>query len=95
MKMKEEHYAVLSAYLETGIMHAGVESIKEHRRQKLGKDIEVRFAWDLWWMATAVDNTATPWLIGALYPYLDDTHITTAMKHFVKNYPAISIKGEV
>lgn len=88
--MTEEDYKTLSNYLEAGIISVGVEAIKEHRALKLGKDIERRFAWDLWHLAKRTDKTALKWMCG-LYSYMNDEHFTTALKHFVRNYPAISI----
>ena len=91
MKIKEPDYKQLANYMEAAIMHVGIEGIKDHRAKRLGKDPDVRFAWDIWHVACRVDNTACKWLCDTLYEYLNDSHITTAMKHFVANYPAISI----
>jgi hypothetical protein len=91
MKMTKEHYAQLSQYLETGIIHVGTEAIKQHRAKKLGKVIENRFAWDLWNIAYRVNREALDFMTNELYKYLHDDHIETALKHFVKNYPAINI----
>ena len=91
MKIKDTDYKKLSDYLEAGIMHCGLEAVRDHRRERLGQDVEKRFRWDLWNLACRVDKTACPWLCEELYKYLNDTHIDTALKHFVSNYPAIKV----
>jgi hypothetical protein len=91
MKIKDIDYKTLSDYMESAIAHCGVETIKEHRSKLLGRDTDLRFAWDVWSVARRVDSSAATWLSDTLYAYLNDDHISTALKHFVKNYPAIAI----
>lgn len=77
MKIQADHYAELKA-----IISPLAEKIKPHREYliKEGKaqDIEKRLRWDLSYAAKA-----TPWICANLYPYLNDTHLDTALRHIV------------
>jgi len=91
MKITDTDYDKLSRYLETGVSAAGVEYLRDLRRQKLGKDVERRFAFDLLHIAQRVDRNCLRFICDDLYEYLNDDHIYTALKHFVINYPALTV----
>ena len=76
MKMTAEHYNILKARLDERIQEIGVDRVKEHRAKKLGKDVEMRFRWDVY---AAVHG----WSIPELTVY-HDTHIDTALKYYFK-----------
>jgi hypothetical protein len=75
MKIKPEHYA----YMKMAIDALPKDQVLAHKEKKLGKDIDMRFRWDLFYAA----NLAT-WVCDNCYSYLNDTHIDTALKRIVK-----------
>ncbi len=92
MKIEPEHYKIISDYMLNAVNAIGKEKIKEHRALNLGKDIELRFAWDLWKVAENVSrnenqgiNVALKFICNTLYDYMDDTHIGTALKKWVRD----------
>lgn len=74
MKMKSHHFEHLKRALAPY-----TESAKAHRnilaKDVRVKDLEKRLRWDLLHAAAL-----TPWICAELYPYLDDTHIDTALR---------------
>ena len=84
MKIKNEDYLKMSNYLDSAIDHVGVEKVRAHRALGLGKDKGLRFAFDLWALVCRFDSEALKWQCGKLYGYLNDAHIATALKHYVK-----------
>ena len=76
MKMTAEHYNILKARLDERIQEIGVDRVKEHRAKKLGKDIEMRFRWDVY---AAAQCFTLPGFTG-----YHDAHIDTALKHYFK-----------
>lgn len=77
MKILEADYSLMKKAIDDFIEKAGIETVLTHRAQKLGKDIEKRFRWDLL-HASCFDVTP-------LYRYMNDEHIDSALKHYVKN----------
>ncbi len=80
MKMKREHYDRIREACSRN-----AEAIPIHRKtlaelDKKPADLDTRLAWDLFW------SVGGGQLIKELdlYSYLDDTHITTALKAIVK-----------
>lgn len=74
MKMKPEHFA----HLKNAIAPF-TENAKAHREilrnDPRVNDLEKRLRWDL-----AHAAKLTPWICSDLYPYLNDTHIDTALR---------------
>lgn len=74
MKMTPEHFA----HLKNEIAHFA-ELAKEHRKTLRNdprvNDVEKRLRWDI-----AHAAKLTPWICSDLYPYLNDTHIDTALR---------------
>lgn len=81
MKMTPEHYALLKERLDQTIEKIGIESALEHRKKHLGKDIEMRFRWDLFWTAYTHDMS--------LFRIYKDDHIDTAIKKYIKEHPVL------
>jgi len=75
MKIKQADYDKLKAALDTFIETIGIETIKAHKAKKLGKDVDMRFRWDL--------LNGSGFNVCQFYGYLNDTHIDTALKHYV------------
>lgn len=82
MKIKPEHYK----HMEDTICTVSGEQANNHYqglKQSLpGKDIEMRFRWDLFYFCMLDRFACTE-----LYKYMNDDHIDTALKSIVKNNP--------
>lgn len=81
MKIKPEHIAHMRAAIGVTLATSGktLEQCRDYLRQDSRvKDLEKRLRWDLLFAAGL-----TPWLCANLYPYADDTHIDTALRHIV------------
>ena len=80
MKMKKEDYQYLKSRLE----HL-IEKIQSHREwiiaEGKAKDVEMRLRWDLL-HAAKIDD----FIIDTLYPYLNDTHIDTALRKIMVDF---------
>ena len=80
MKMKKEDYQYLKARLE----HL-TEKIQPHREWIIAdgkaKDVEMRLRWDL--LHAAKING---FIISTLYPYLNDSHIDTALRKIMVDF---------
>ena len=82
MKMTPEHYRRLEEMLDAAVapdLVGHLRSIAEadHRT----KDISKRLRWDLLWSVPGTDRK--PWF-DEVYTYCDDTHIDTALRHYMK-----------
>lgn len=78
MKMKPEHYNHIKEHMAkiADKIPAHKERIKDDPRIK---DLDMRIRWD-WLWGTGLSS----WMSTNLYPYLNDTHIDTALKSIVK-----------
>jgi O-methyltransferase involved in polyketide biosynthesis len=78
MKITDEHYN----HLKT-VMSTFANLIKGHRDYLVvegkAKDIEKRLRWDV--LKSAVPSV---WICDNLYPYINDTHIDTALRSIMK-----------
>jgi hypothetical protein len=75
MKIKQADYDKLKAALDTFIETVGIATIRAHKAKRLGKDIDMRFRWDL--------LNGSGFLNICQLNYLNDSHIDTALKHYV------------
>lgn len=77
MKITPEHYAEMKAKLLQL-----KDKITPHReylvREGRSKDIEKRLRWDLCHAAIG-----SKWVCDTLYPYANDDHIDTALRHIM------------
>lgn len=76
MKITQEHYQHLSAQispLNTAELRAAYEGLSAKR-----------YRWDLLYRAGL-----STWICDNLYPYLDDTHIDTALRSIVSSHNLI------
>ena len=78
MKMKKEHFA----YIKQGIEYTLQASARVHQyetgdfpRAHKVNDLQERFNWDMFRYTVSNDFVNC-----ILYPYLDDTHIATALR---------------
>jgi hypothetical protein len=88
MKINPEHYKVIkNAFTNAGI---DAQAIVDYRGYLAGpmndrpaKDPEMRLRWDLF-------HKATPsfWICDVLYPYLNDSHIDSALRSIVAEIEA-------
>jgi hypothetical protein len=78
MKIKTEHYKEMLDVLSKVDKDAARKHKKELKKDARVKDIEKRFRWDLLYAAKL-----SPWICDNLYPYLNDSHIDTALKSIV------------
>jgi len=76
MKLSVEDYNKLKTALDN-IVNNHLHEILEHKAKKLGKDVDMRFRWDL--------LHASKFDVRYMYDYLNDNHIDTALTHYVKN----------
>jgi hypothetical protein len=83
MKIKEADYKQIEAAIDAAIEKMGIDKIRAYRAQKLGKDIEMRFRWDLLHFSGL---NVVPF-----YNYLNDNHLDTALKQYVNSRPALNI----
>ena len=78
MKIRSEHYQ----YLLNAIKPMA-SKIAEHRafiiEEGKAKDVETRLAWDLLWL-----SVPSNWVCDNLYPYMDNSHLNTAVKSILK-----------
>jgi len=82
MKIKQEHYNFMKQAIAPN-----APKIAAHRQfivnEGKSKDVDMRLRWDLLYYANL-----NPWACRNLYPYLNDTHIDTALKSIVKELTA-------
>jgi len=80
MKMKPEHYATMAAALDAirPLLDAAVE---EYKARGLS---EMRYRWDAFTRAQVAGNS-TRWMCDVLYPYLNDAHVDSALRHYFKH----------
>lgn len=80
MKMKLEHYDYIKSALSVN-----AEFIPQYRefiiKEGRSKDIEKRLRWDL-----LHNSVSSLWVCENLYPYLDDTHIDTALRFIMQDF---------
>ena len=90
MKMTAEHYNILKARLDEQIQAIGVDRVKEHRAKKMGKDIEMRFRWDVYSAAQGftilfpIKTECGDVLLQKIGDWYSDNQINTALKHYFK-----------
>jgi hypothetical protein len=79
MKISKEHYN----YIKDKFSTVDPELVKAHRHnvglEPKCYDIDKRVRWD-----TLYSVIKSDWVCDYLYPYLDDSHIDTALKSIVK-----------
>lgn len=79
MKMQLNHYDYIKDAM-AGFTPAMLNDYREQlKAQGKAKDIEKRLRWDMLY-----NSVSSVWICDNLYPYLDDTHIDTALKAIVK-----------
>jgi len=84
MKIKPEHYTYIKSAIEAlplDKLLAHKEALKFDDRIK---DLDKRFRWDCLYVAIK-----SSWICDNLYPYMDDTHIDTALRSIVKELELI------
>ncbi len=84
MKMKLEHFTQLETSiksLDTGERRLTYKKRLFQNADKV-KDLDKRYRWDLFYATYATCAAALP--IQALYSYLNDEHIDTALRKLVK-----------
>ena len=92
MKITQRDYNYLKDRIKVFIDTIGLDTINEHKQAVINenkfKDLDTRIAWDLFHGAkiTIGDGIGQHGEIN-LYAYLDDSHITTALK---KSYKGIT-----
>lgn len=82
MKIKPEHYKAMKDAIDTLLASHPhlVDDYKHGRfpRSDRVQDLNKRFRWDLLWMSGRRN-----WMLDAVYPYANDTHIDTALRNIV------------
>jgi hypothetical protein len=80
MKMQTDHYEVIAAAISR---IPDVNTLIVKARTDGRSDVWI--GWGLLRMVKIADQNSMRWLCDTLYPYLDDSHITTALCRIVKN----------
>ena len=75
MKMSKEHYATL----KEAVIKADTDYPYLREMAARGDISAKQFRWDLLYFSRSSD-----WICRNLYPYLDDTHIDTALRKILK-----------
>jgi hypothetical protein len=83
MKMTKEHYAYMKGAMSAIPRNKVVSHYEWLKLQPNVGDIAMRLRWD-WFHAAGL----TPWSCKELYPYLNDTHIDTALRKIVSELKA-------
>ena len=79
LKMTPEHYDIL----KNGIA-ATVTANPEYVTKAVAHGFSTtRIRWDLFWASTFNGQSAELWMTKTLYPYLNDTHIDSALRKIV------------
>jgi hypothetical protein len=80
MKITNEHFATLSTML------APLDTAERRAAYKAQNLTDKRYRWDLTYLAGHASKTdsCTRFICDALYSYLDDAHIDTALRSIVK-----------
>jgi len=81
MKMTKQDFDDLSRRLDAAVAHYTAESIRQHRRLRLGKDIQKRFCWDMLWLLYKLRHNIT--FVDDLYLSYNNQHIYTALRRYV------------
>lgn len=83
MKMSKPLFDTMNKAV-TEFVHSNLEAVRTHRALELGKDIHVRFAWDILWASkihlSLRDRLNTE--------ELNDSHIQTAIMTIIKQLTA-------
>lgn len=77
LKIKPTHYAEIAASLDA--VADKVSAAKPEYQAKGWSDMRLR--WDAFRFAK-VGGNSTSWLCSNLYPYLNDAHIDSALRHY-------------
>ena len=86
MKIKKDDYNLIKTSIDKVIKHIGIDKIKQHRALKLGINKDKRFRWDLFYYANSLRRYHNQEEIQvSIYKYADDTHMDTALKHYVNS----------
>jgi hypothetical protein len=86
MKMTNDDYLELKDALDKGIEKRGLHKLLAHRARCLGKNPVKRFRWDLFYLVAELPQLT----VTRFYTYLNDSHIDTALKRYVKEHPILS-----
>ena len=78
MKIKTEHYKEMLNVLSKVDKDAARKHKEALKQDARVKDVEKRLRWDLLYAAKL-----SPWICDNLYPYLNDSHIDTALKSII------------
>ena len=83
MKMTPEHYRRLEGMLDAVATDYAVGHLRAiAESDPRTKDVRKRLRWDLLWSIPS--GVRRPWF-GEVYTYCDDTHIDTALRHYMKD----------
>ncbi len=83
MKITKEHFDKMMAACKATKDMWPEFTPEYYQRYNIGKDPHKRFRWALWGASKVDDHPAITWQCGHLYPYVDDSHIDTALRNIV------------
>jgi hypothetical protein len=76
MKVTPEHQQILMHAIYRSMQ--GMETLEEYRAHGLTAK---RWRWDLLWRAQRVGYISKTFVVDELYPYCNDDHIDTVLRH--------------
>lgn len=83
MKIKPDHYAhlrdAISPWVPQLIQHHANLSARKQAGDNSVKDVSKRVRWDALYAAKL-----SVWVCDTLYPYMDDTHVDTALRSIMR-----------
>lgn len=80
MKVKPEHYAtIVGGFREVRANNPEIERLYHEAGLT-----EKRMRWDIL-RAARINGDSSQWLCDVIYPYANDDHIDTALRHAVKD----------
>jgi len=83
MKIRPEHLSVMSKAMHDLLK----KNPDKHLWYKANGLSIIRYRWDFLHASTfPCGSTGTAWICRELYPYLNDNHIDTALKHVIPRF---------
>lgn len=83
MKVTKEQRKQMFAIIDNAVEVIGVDKIRAYRAERLGKDIEKRFRWDLFWIAKVHKKMDVKGLV--------DSNIDTVLRQYIAARPNLAL----
>lgn len=80
MKIKPEHYQIL----KTALLPQFKKWTWEKYHEKFPTHSEMRWRWDMYWLARKEGSLCKNFIADVLYSYMNDDHIDSALRKIAK-----------